>query len=223
MDDDDTVRFDDGAVRDAVVDRLAPEEITHTLTKSPNWEDIRAGDMTVFRPTDGGQPVVYDPADRTFLAPDRYRHTLDAVRRDAVDEDGLVEMLSEVDGAVEKRDVLMHFHDTRGQYRSNYTSGAVVTIGFAVDGEGYTLARMADNEPGQHTYAVVRSTYTPDGAEREVPDDRFTVDPSDVPDRNDFFHNKIRFLDDHLLTPYSDRREEAITRIEEAYSRTVDL
>lgn len=226
MDDEtDAARFDDETLFHDVVERLTPEEITHTLTKSPHWDDERAGDITVFRPRDGGQPVVYDPDDRAFLPEDVYRRTVDSVRRAATDEAAFVEMLSEVDGAVAKRDVLMHFNAAGPTRRTSAYAGdpCVDAMGFAVDGEGYTLGRISTSEPGTDTYAVVRSTYTPGGAEHAVPGTRITVDRGDVPHQHTFFYKKVRFLDDHLLSAYSENRDQALAMIGDAYSRPVDL
>lgn len=214
--------FDDDELFRQVVARMDPAEVAHTLTKSPDWNDERAGDLTVFTPTDG-DPVVYDPDQDAFLRRDAYRGTMHAARQAVADEEGLVEMVSQVEGAVEKRDVLMDFNDTRSRYESKYSAHdpIVETLGVAVDGEGYTLGRIDDSERRVDTYAVVRSTFTPTGIRRDVTGDRITLDRSEVPDRHDRFYRKRDFLADHLLAEYSDHPEQALELFARAYGREV--
>lgn len=220
--DDYDARMIDGRMIDDIVSRLTPEELNHTLATSPHWEDERAGDLTVFHPADGGSLVVYDPEEERFLPESRYTRTMSAVRRAAVDEDGAVEMASAIDGAVANRDVLIHLDGDRG--RRSRGTGTPSTMGFAADGLGYTLARVRSPDRGTSRYAVIESRYTGGGAERVVTGDHVAVDRTDVPRPDGFFHNKVGFLDDHLLSRYApDRREEVLDRLADEYDRSLEL
>lgn len=160
--------------------------------------------------------VVYDRLNDRFWGADEWKnsiyHAIDVVNND----EEYREMLNVVHDHIRDRDTYSHF-----QIASTGRRKTPTVMGFAADGEGFTLGRKSYTEPGQEEYMLAISRYDPDEPAGASVDDvkllRFTR--STLP-TSGWASNKQQFARDYILDIHAEKDHEVRRTFEDAYLLT---
>lgn len=164
-------------------------------------------------------PVVYDQVEQRFWETDEYQdsiyHAVDTVKC----SDAYREMLDTVHENIRDWDTYSHF-------QSLSVDDIPDVMGFAADGEGFTLGRRSYSGSWQEEYMLAYSRYNSDKKKGAAVEDvkRLRFTHSTLPN-SDWHQRKLQFVCDYILDIYADKDQEARAAFEEAYKidRTTPL
>lgn len=162
------------------------------------------------------EPVVYDAQDETFWSEERYGASVYASIDAVHNQDLFVDTLEAVEDRVADREALMHMRSMGNRFRRRRKRPEA--IGIATDGEGYTLGRVRNTEPGKESYALVISEFTEDGINRRMAGETITVDRSDIPDQRTLQQRKFEFISEKILDRYSVKPDTAREFLVDTYT-----
>lgn len=171
--------------------------------------------------TRDGDPVVYDRVEERFWDNDEYQDSVYHAMETVTHREEYREMLDTVHDHIRDWDTYSHFKHT-----STGTKNIPAVMGFAADGEGFTLGRKSYSTPGQEEYMLAYSRYDPDDPEGASVEDvkRLRFKRSTLPTSN-WQRQKHQFARDHILTIYAEKDQEVRAAFEDAYKmdRTTPL